>query len=406
MNKITTSSQLSEDKDQLLPIASGSQRQLSPVSHFQRILSRGYSADYMFTKDAENRNDAPYTTDTLRHDSPSFSRLVSSSQQAEANAECVEALKIATLRLHGWRLCLHNSRVLEFIGSLVSLALAGIITMTTIHDRPIPRVEIPITATRTIYARDPSIDLKKLGETFTITGLIVTGVGVSLGTHVLVAYILPYFKAARVIRYESRDFLLALVQSISLSALFTQVLKNVTGRFRPCFYDMCGWDFDMIWDGKENLCTLQKWEDEGRKSFPSGHSSFAWSTLFLLTLYLLGRSRLVTADRQDHIYLGFVKIVMLTFCFIPTCLAAWISLTRSIDNWHHYSDILAGSLLGAGSAAVTYAYNYGSIFNWDSAGLPLQEYHFQRLKQEDEIVQLVNKFRIASDQTTDADHPI
>lgn len=88
---------------------------------------------------------------------------------------------------------------------------------------------------------------------------------------------------------------------------------------------------------------------------------------------------MVSADRQDHVYLGLVKIVMLTFCFVPTFLAAWISVTRSIDNWHHYSDILAGSLLGAGAAAVTYAYNYGSIFNWDSAGLPLQEYHFRRL---------------------------
>lgn len=106
----------------------------------------------------------------------------------------------------------------------------------------------------------------------------------SLGTHVFVAYILPYCKAARVIRYESRDFLLTLVQSISLSALFTQVLKNVTGRFRPCFYDMCGWNYNVTWDGIENLCSLQNWEDEGRKSFPSGHSSFAWSTLFLLTV--------------------------------------------------------------------------------------------------------------------------
>lgn len=32
---------------------------------------------------------------------------------------------------------------------------------------PIPRVEIQITPTRTLFARDPSIDEKKLGETCT-----------------------------------------------------------------------------------------------------------------------------------------------------------------------------------------------------------------------------------------------
>lgn len=89
----------------------------------------------MFSSPVESRSDAPYTNDVNRQESPSFSRLVSASQQGEATADCAGMVKSNEERLHGWRLWMHNSRLLEFIGSLVSLALAGVITLTTIHDR-------------------------------------------------------------------------------------------------------------------------------------------------------------------------------------------------------------------------------------------------------------------------------
>lgn len=38
----------------------------------------------------------------------------------------------------------------------------------------------------------------------------------------------------------------------------------------------------------------------------------------------------------------------------------------------------AGSIIGAVSAAIAYGYNYGSVFNWKTAGVPIQEYHNRR----------------------------
>lgn len=38
----------------------------------------------------------------------------------------------------------------------------------------------------------------------------------------------------------------------------------------------------------------------------------------------------------------------------------------------------AGSIIGAVSASVAYSYNYGSVFNWESAGVPNQECHNRR----------------------------
>jgi membrane-associated phospholipid phosphatase len=66
-------------------------------------------------------------------------------------------------------------------------------------------------------------------------------------------------------------------------------------------------------------------------------------------------------------------------CFIPTFVAAWVAITRTTDNWHHYSDVLAGSLIGSVCAVIAYSYNYGSIFSATSAGLPRQELN-SRLK--------------------------
>lgn len=75
---------------------------------------------------------------------------------------------------------------------------------------------------------------------------------------------------------------------------------------------------------------------------------------------------------------GGRKLLKLLVCFTPSFLAAWVAVTRSNDNWHHFSDILAGSLIGIVAAAVAYHYNYGSIFCWESAGIPSQEFHSQR----------------------------
>ncbi|RLN86226.1 hypothetical protein BBJ28_00011655 [Nothophytophthora sp. Chile5] len=186
--------------------------------------------------------------------------------------------------------------------------------------------------------------------------LTVFGIGLPVVANLGVNYVLPKLRPVRLIPHDTRDFLLSLLQSLAMAELLTQFTKNITGRFRPCFYDMCGWNYDVVWDGVTNLCTDAAGEKEGRKSFPSGHASFAWASMLVLTLFLLGRSRLNCANR-----------------------AAWVAVTRCVDNWHHYADILAGSAIGAASAVLAYSYNYGSVFCWESAGLPCEEIHARRL---------------------------
>lgn len=90
-------------------------------------------------------------------------------------------------------------------------------------------------------------------------------------------------------------------------------------------------------------------------------------------LYLLGRSRLSAINRGETIMRGSRKTLKLFVCFLPVLIATWVAITRSIDNWHHYSDILGGSIIGAVSACVAYDYNYGSVFSWDGAGITREE---------------------------------
>ncbi|KAG7390555.1 DNA repair endonuclease XPF [Phytophthora pseudosyringae] len=266
-------------------------------------------------------------------------------------------------------------RVLEFSCTLVMFGLAVFIACIPVRQRPVPSIEVEINSTSTVWSRDPTLNTKAHPEQVTTEALVFFGVTVPVAANLLMNYVLPRALKVRRVPHDTRDFLLALAQSASMSELLTEFTKNLTGRFRPSFHDMCGWQYDVVWDGVANLCTDAAGDKEGRKSFPSGHASFAWSTMLVLTLYILGRSRLNCRNRSESAMRGGRKMLKLVLCFMPSFVAAWVAITRSIDNWHHYSDILAGSIIGAVSACVAYSYNYGSVFSWDSAGVPRQECH-------------------------------
>eukprot|EP00644_Phytophthora_capsici_P001000 jgi/Phyca11/509265/fgenesh2_kg.PHYCAscaffold_43_\ len=262
--------------------------------------------------------------------------------------------------------------------------LAFVFAEIDVHERPIPGIKVRLNATAVSWSLDPSIDEEKLSEEVPMWLLLALGIVLPVATNLIMNYVLPSVCQVRVIAHDTRDFLLSLFQSMALATFLTQFTKNITGRFRPSFYDMCKWNHDIVWDGVTNLCTDAAGEKEGRKSFPSGHASFAWASMLVLALYLLGRSRLNVENRSNSTLRGGKKSLMLFMCCAPVLLAAWISITRCIDNWHHYSDILAGSVIGAVSALFAFNYNYGSVFSYDSAGLPLEEIHERRMVRREQ----------------------
>mmetsp|Transcript_2163 Transcript_2163/g.4623 ORF Transcript_2163/g.4623 Transcript_2163/m.4623 type:complete len:155 (+) Transcript_2163:283-747(+) len=135
---------------------------------------------------------------------------------------------------------------------------------------------------------------------------------------------------------------------------------------------MCGFD-------KETLeCTNgEKMEMEARMSFPSGHSSLSFCGLVCVVLFFLGRVGL-GRNIGSTVASGRGK-VLTVMSFTPLLLSFWCATSRLVDNWHHPSDIIAGSILGSVSACIAYHIWFPHILSVHS-GIPLSV-----LRSEDKI---------------------
>uniref|UniRef100_A0A6P4E2B7 Phosphatidate phosphatase n=1 Tax=Drosophila rhopaloa TaxID=1041015 RepID=A0A6P4E2B7_DRORH len=142
--------------------------------------------------------------------------------------------------------------------------------------------------------------------------------------------------------------------------LTTELAKHAVGRLRPHFFHGCQPRLD---DGSScsdpqnaelyveqfhcsnhNLSVRQI--RELHVSFPSAHSSLSFYSMLLLALYVHG----VWRGR------GGVRVLRHVLQFLLLMAALCVSLSRVADYWHHWSDVLAGALLGVAYAAITAAY--------------------------------------------------
>ncbi|EQC35608.1 hypothetical protein SDRG_06893 [Saprolegnia diclina VS20] len=281
-----------------------------------------------------------------------------------------------------WQETMMRFRLAEFATSTLMLVISLVISLAGLYQRDLLVVTIPLGNGKTVFVRDPSVNLPMLDQQVPMYLAVILSYGIPVIAHVVL-------QCKQRIDHDTRDFFLSLFVSSAICQLATNILKVLAGRFRPSFYSMCKWDTTAVWDGSANLCTDKHAETEGRKSFPSGHSSTAFSTLFFLSLYLLGRFQVVALHKYSaNAMAGRHSLANIKFfiALLPTVLAMWIAVTRSMDNWHHYSDIAAGAFIGIVSAVLAYAYNYGSLFKYKSSGLPLETYYEQKIAKSDSRV--------------------
>lgn len=100
-------------------------------------------------------------------------------------------------------------------------------------------------------------------------------------------------------------------------------MKITVGRPRPDFFYRCFPDGVM---NSEMECTGEYWKvQDGRKSFPSGHSSFSFVAMGFLSFYLMGKLKIFCEE-------GRGKSIRLIICFIPLVIALLVGECREHDE--------------------------------------------------------------------------
>jgi len=223
---------------------------------------------------------------------------------------------------------------------------------------------------------DDTISHPYKDDTFSIPILMFCTVGLP------VILMVCYHAYARDLKYSFHQSIMGFCVSVALTMFVTSLIKVSVGRYRPDFISRCKVNVtkvEEIYDsykisseinfGPRNLyntsiCTNPDTGviNEGRKSFPSGHSAFSFSTLAYLSLFLAGKI---------HLYDGNYIFWKLLLVLVPNLIALYIALTRISDYRHHWQDIVVGSLIGILFSILSYFY-YFPYLNSTEPYKPLQ----------------------------------
>ncbi|KJA28042.1 hypothetical protein HYPSUDRAFT_34345 [Hypholoma sublateritium FD-334 SS-4] len=163
----------------------------------------------------------------------------------------------------------------------------------------------------------------------------------------IIAIIIGFFQRSLLIIHHGA---IGICATRGLAELITEVLKHSVGRLRPDFLSRCQWDKVI------QKCTgLDTTMANGRKSFPSGHSSTAFSGMFFLSLLIAGQTAAwcFNIPKAPRCFKSS-RMGVFVLTILPLFWATHVAVSRLQDYRHHTEDVIAGSLLGVVCSLLCY----------------------------------------------------
>lgn len=191
-----------------------------------------------------------------------------------------------------------------------------------------------------------------VSERVPVSMMFVYGGFVPLGAMII------YLAVSRSKSHKFHVTILAFFIGMLLTSFITDLIKNAVGRPRPDLISRCkpaaGTPLDKLvsWE----VCTETNHHvlHDGWRSFPSGHSSFAFSGLGFLSLFLAG---------QMHVFRPEGDLARGLLALAPLLGAAMIAISRCEDYRHDVYDVTCGSILGLAVAYWSYRRFYPRLRN-------------------------------------------
>ncbi|EZA55072.1 hypothetical protein DMN91_009291 [Ooceraea biroi] len=216
---------------------------------------------------------------------------------------------------------------------------------------------------RGFFCNDESLSYPYHGSTVTSAALYVVGLFLPICTMLIGEFLYARYHSGHTARvlfgYTIPPWLWNAYEKIGVfgfgaacTVLTTDIAKYTIGRLRPHFMKICAPEVNCSLPENQHryiekfTCSTvgsisAKMLKEVRLSFPSGHSSFSAYTMLYLAMYLQLRMKW----KGSKLLKNFLQLLCL--------LMAWFTaMTRVSDYKHHWSDVLAGSTLGAISALI------------------------------------------------------